>query len=248
MSNMDILPRLREEKQRRLKGGLYHQTQVLLCYNSNRIEGSRLSEEQTRFIFEAATLHAENGESLSVDDIIEAANHFAAFDYLLNVADQPLSEKIIKHFHAILKQGTTDAGKDWFRVGGYKRLPNMVGGRETTAPRRVAKEMRELLAAYHGKKEITFADIVDFHHHFEVIHPFQDGNGRVGRLIVFKECLQRAITPFIINEEHKVFYYRGLALYSKESDWLLDTCRSAQDRYAAMIEYFYPTTAKGSQS
>ena len=248
MSDMDILPRLREEKQRRLKGGLYHQTQILLCYNSNRIEGSRLSEEQTRFIFETATLHAENGESLRVDDIVEAVNHFATFDYLLDIADQPLSEKIIKNFHAILKRGTTGAGKEWFRVGGYKRLPNMVGDRETTAPRRVAKEMRELLAAYHGKTKIAFTDVVDFHYRFEAIHPFQDGNGRVGRLVVFKECLNHAITPFIINEEHKIFYYCGLAKYPNESGWLLDTCRLAQDRYAAMIEYFYPTTAKGTQS
>lgn len=237
---VSLLTLLREEKRTRRKGGLYHQTQVVLCYNSNRIEGSRLSAEQTRLIFETAALYAENGASLRVDDIIETANHFTAFDYLLDIADRPLNEKIIKQFHALLKRGTSDAGKDWFKVGAYKRLPNMVGDQETTAPRQVARAVRELLAGYAAKKEITFEDVVDFHYRFEAIHPFQDGNGRVGRLIAFKECLAHGILPFIINEEHKVFYYRGLARYPAERGFLLDTCRSAQDRYREMADYFYP--------
>ena len=237
-----LLSRLREEKAVRLKGGLYHETQVALCYHSNRIEGSRLSEEQTRLIFETATLLPENGEGVRVDDIVETTNHFAAFTYLLDTADRPLDTRIIKQFHAILKRGTTDAAKDWFRVGGYKRLPNVVVGRETTPPREVPQAVKDLLGAYLGKRRVRFEDIVDFHWRFESIHPFQDGNGRVGRLIAFKECLLHGMTPFIINDEHKAFYYRGLSHYSTVPDYLLDTCRSAQDRYAERIRFFAAPT------
>ena len=233
-----LLSRLREEKAARLKGGLYHQTQVALCYNSNRIEGSRLSEEQTRLIFETATLLPENGESIRMDDIIETGNHFAAFDYLLDVADRLLDERCVKRFHAILKRGTTDAAREWFRVGGYKRMPNVVGGRETTPPRKVAGAMKTLLGEYRALPFVTFETVVDFHYRFETIHPFQDGNGRVGRLIAFKECLAHGIVPFIIEETHKAFYYRGLSQYPGTPGYLLDTCRSAQDRYAEKIRYF----------
>ena len=233
-----LLGRLRREKAVRLKGGLYHQTQIGLCYNSNRIEGSRLSEEQTRHIFETATLLPENGDAIRMDDLVETANHFAAFDYLLDVADCPLDERIIKRFHALLKRGTMDASKDWFRIGAYKRLPNVVGGRETTAPRQVAKAVKALLADYHARPIVAFEDIVDFHCRFEAIHPFQDGNGRVGRLIAFKECLAHGVVPFIIEENHKAFYYRGLSQYATTPEFLLDTCRSAQDRYAASVRYF----------
>ena len=235
---VDWLDRLRREKDLRLKGGLYHQTQILLCYNSNRIEGSRLSEEQTRHIFETATLLPENGDAIRMDDLIETANHFVAFDYLLDVADRPLDERVIKRFHALLKRGTTDASKAWFRVGAYKRLPNVVGGRETTPPRQVAKAVKALLADYHARASVRFEDIVDFHFRFEAIHPFQDGNGRIGRLIAFKECLAHQVVPFIIEEGHKAFYYRGLSRYATTPEFLLDTCRSAQDRYAAWMRYF----------
>lgn len=234
----NLLERLREEKAARLKGGLYHQTQVALCYNSNRIEGSRLSEEQTRFIFETATLIPENGEAIRMDDLIETGNHFVAFDFLLDVADHPLDARCIKHFHALLKRGTTDEAKDWFCVGGYKRLPNVVGGHETTPPRQVANAMKELLANYQALPSVALEDIIGFHYRFERIHPFQDGNGRLGRLIAFKECLAHDIVPFIIEENHKAFYYRGLSQYPKTPEYLLDTFRSAQDRYAAWIRYF----------
>lgn len=233
-----LLAQLRTEKAARLKGGLYHQTQIALCYNSNRIEGSRLSEEQTRLIFETATLLPENGEAIHIDDLIETANHFVAFDFLLDAADCPLDARCIKHFHALLKRGTTDAAKDWFRVGGYKRLPNVVGGYATTPPGQVAKAMKELLANYLALPSVAFEGIIDFHYRFESIHPFQDGNGRVGRLIAFKECLAHDVVPFIIEEPHKAFYYRGLSRYSQTPEYLLDTCRSAQDRYAESIRYF----------
>jgi len=234
----NLLARLREEKASRLKGGLYHQTQVGLCYNTNRIEGSRLSEEQTRHVFETDTLLPENGDAIRVDDLIETVNHFVAFDYLLDVADHPLDARCIKQFHALLKRGTSDAEKDWFRVGGYKRLPNVVGGRETTPPRQVVKAMRELLGNYHALPSVGLEAILDFHYRFEMIHPFQDGNGRVGRLIVFKECLAHNIVPFIIEESHKAYYYRGLSEYPTTPEYLQDTCRSAQDRYAEWIRYF----------
>ncbi|GHV93183.1 hypothetical protein AGMMS50268_36860 [Spirochaetia bacterium] len=234
----DLLDRLREEKDMHLKGGLYHQTQIKLCYNSNRIEGSRLSEEQTRYIFETNTLNVEDGSPANVDDIIETVNHFTCFDYMLSVADSSLSEPIIKEFHRILKSNTSDAKKEWFRVGDYKTKPNMVGDIETTAPPRVSKAAAELLTAYNGKNPIAFEDIVACHYQFEKIHPFQDGNGRVGRMIMFKECLKYGVMPFIIDDEHKLFYYRGLKEFSHVPGYLLDTCRSAQDNYANLVRYF----------
>lgn len=223
----------------RLKSGIYHLTQVRLCYNSNRIEGSQLSEEQTRHIFETATLLPENDHAIRVDDVVDTINHFVAFDYMLQVADQPLSESIIKQMHAILKRGTTDAAKAWFRVGEYKSRPNVVGGQETTLPEQMPGAMQELLESYNKRENITFEAIVEFHWHFESIHPFQDGNGRVGRLIAFKECLKYGITPFIIDEQHKAFYYRGLAQFKTITEYLLDICRSAQDAYANTVAYFF---------
>jgi Fic family protein len=222
----------------RLKGGLYHITQIKLCYNSNRIEGSRLTEDQTRYIYETNTIDIPNGEAVNVDDIVETVNHFTVFDYLLMTADKPLSEEIIKEFHRILKTGTSDSRKDWFKVGEYKAKPNIVGDTETTPPSKVQSAIAKLLNIYNAKSAITFENIVDFHHQIEKIHPFLDGNGRVGRLILFKECLKSGVVPFIIDEEHKLFYYRGLKEFERTPGYLLDTCRSAQDTYAELITYF----------
>ena len=236
---MNLLSQLLEEKMMGLKGGLYHQTQIRLAFNSNRIEGSRLSEEQTRYIYDTNTLHLENGDSTAnVNDIIETVNHFLCFDYMLDVAREPLSEIQIKEFHRLLKNGTSDARKTWFRVGEYKSKPNVVGGIETSLPKDVHTDMRNLLNQYHQKESVTLQDIVDFHYHFEAIHPFQDGNGRVGRLIIFKECLANNILPFIIEDENKFFYYRGLKEYPRVKEFLTDTCLSAQDDYLKMVEYF----------
>jgi Fic family protein len=238
MIDSSLLTKLREEKAMRLKGGLYHQTQIKLCYNSNRIEGSKLSEEQTRYIFETNTLNIEGEGSANVDDIIETVNHFICFDYMLNVADSELSEDIIKEFHRILKSNTSDSKKEWFRVGDYKTKPNMVGGLETTLPSKVQAAMANLLIQHNKKNPCLFEDIVQFHYQFEAIHPFQDGNGRVGRMIMFKECLKNDVMPFIIDDEQKIFYYRGLKEFSSVQGYLLDTCRSAQDIYTKLAGYF----------
>lgn len=238
---MKLLKILREEKSIGLKGGIYHQTQVKLAYNSNRIEGSKLSEEQTRYIYETNTIFLHNGETtVNVDDIVETVNHFSCFDYMLDIADEPISEQHIKRFHYLLKINTSDSKKSWFRVGDYKMQPNIVGGIETTFPANVAQEMKNLIEAYHKKEIITLNEIIDFHFHFERIHPFQDGNGRVGRLIIFKECLANDIIPFIIEDEHKFFYYRGLAEYPNMKGYLTDTCLSAQDNYKNIVNYFLP--------
>lgn len=233
-----LLQKLREEMQMKLKGGIYHQTQVKLSYNSNRIEGSKLSEDQTRYIYETNTIATENEETASIDDIMETINHFQCFDYMLEVADQDLSEAIIKDFHRILKYNTSDSKKVWFMVGDYKSKPNMVGDKKTVAPSKVKGEMAKLLIDYNQISKVTFEDIIEFHYKFEAIHPFQDGNGRVGRMIIFKECLKNNIEPFIIDEKHKQFYYRGLNNFLEERGYLIDTCYSAQDRYKEMIEYF----------
>lgn len=240
MADKTLLDHLQEEMKMGLKGGLYHQTQIKLAYNSNRIEGSRLSEDQTRYIFETNTINVEPEEAASVDDIIETVNHFACFDYMLAHAQEDLSEDMIKEFHRILKRNTSDERKDWFRVGDYKVRPNMVGDMKTTDPGKVTIAMRKLLAAYNQKRNISLEDIVDFHYEFESIHPFQDGNGRVGRMILFKECLRNDVLPFIIDHEHKLFYYRGLKEYRLEKGYLMDTCLSAQDRYEDRVDYFFP--------
>lgn len=232
-----LLYTLREEKKIKLKGGIYHQTQVKLAYNSNHIEGSRLTEEQTRYIYETNTIGAEE-EPARIDDIMETVNHFQCFDYMLDCAEDSLSEGIIKQFHALLKVNTSDSRIDWFTVGEYKKRPNMVGDSPTTPPTMVKKEMQRLLFEYQQKENITFEDIVEFHYHFEKIHPFQDGNGRVGRLIMFKECLKHNIVPFIIDEMHKLYYYRGLKEFETEKGYLIDTCLSAQDQYKEFLKYF----------
>ncbi len=233
-----LLNLLREEKSMKLKGGLYHQTQVKLAYNSNRIEGSKLSEDQTRYIYETNTIAIEKEEAVSIDDIMETINHFQCFDYMVDIADQKLSEDTIKNFHKILKSNTSDSRKEWFNVGDYKMKPNMIGDQKTVAPSKVKGEMAKLLTNYNQISNITFEDIIEFHYEFESIHPFQDGNGRVGRMIMFKECLKNGMDPFIIDEQHKLFYYRGLKEFSEERGYLIDTCYSAQDRYKELLEYF----------
>ncbi len=234
-----LLTYLKEERQAKRKGGLYHKTQVNLAYNSNRIEGSKLTEEQTRYIFETRTIGFKDQEAVPVDDIIEASNHFVAFDYLLDTVDKPLSNEIVKEFHRILKTGTSDATKEWFHVGDWKKLPNEVGGTETSLPKDVESDMNKLNDWYNSNKEISFENIVEYHYRFEKIHPFQDGNGRVGRLILFRECLRNNIIPFIIDDDHKQFYYRGLKEFASIRGYLLDTCLSAQDTYKEWVKYFY---------
>lgn len=220
-----------------IKGGIYHRIQIDLTYNSNHIEGSRLSHDQTRYIFETNTIGAVNG-SINVDDIIETTNHFHCIDYILSVAKKQLSENLIKELHKILKSGTMQSHKEWFAVGDYKRLPNEVGGEETTAPENVKIELSHLLRNYNAKKSKTFDDILDFHYQFEKIHPFQDGNGRIGRLIMFKECLANGIVPFVITDELKYFYYRGLQNWPTVKEYLRDTCLSAQDDFKAILNSF----------
>jgi len=233
-----ILFKLRDEQSIKLKGGLYHQTQIRLAYNSNHMEGSRLTEDQTRSIYETKTIGVADGTE-RVDDIIETVNHFRCFDYILSVADKELSEEMIKQMHLLLKSGTTDSQKEWFAVGDYKRRPNMIGDMtETTHPSRVAAEIKGLLKEYRECDNVTFEDIIDFHYQFERIHPFQDGNGRVGRLIMFKECLTHNIPPFIVEDVAKEFYRRGLQMYPEEKGFLLETCRAAQDGYKKLLEYF----------
>lgn len=236
-SKRTLLAILREEKASKYSGGIYHKTQIELTYNSNHMEGSRLTHEQTRYIFETNTIGVEN-EVLNVDDVIETANHFRCVDLLIDKAKATLSEKLIKDLHFILKTGTSDARKEWFAVGAYKKLPNEVGGMDTALPEEVSQKMQALLTKYNAKKSKTFEDILDFHVQFERIHPFQDGNGRVGRLIMFKECLKYNIVPFIIEDKLKLFYYRGLKKWGKEKEYLMDTCLAAQDRYKAYLDYF----------
>jgi len=240
IKNMNkIAAYLTEEKQAKRKGGLYHKTQVNLAYNSNRIEGSRLTEEQTRYIFETRTIGFKDEDAVPVDDIIETSNHFVAFDYLLDTVNEPFSREIIKRFHGILKTGTSDAQKAWFAVGDWKKLANEVGGIETTKPENVEADMQQLERWYNSIPEIAFENIVEFHWRFESIHPFQDGNGRVGRLIMFRECLRNSIIPFIIDERHKQYYYRGLREFGTVREYLFDTCLSAQDTYKEWGKYFY---------
>ena len=228
---------LQEEKKKKYSGGIYHKTQIELTYNSNHMEGSRLTHEQTRYIFETNTIGVEN-EVLNVDDVIETANHFRCIDMIIDHAKAPLTEKFIKELHLILKCGTSDSRKDWFAVGNYKKLPNEVGGMDTTLPEDVAGKMKALLAEYNSKNTQTLEDILDFHVKFERIHPFQDGNGRVGRLIMFKECLKYDIVPFIIEDNLKLFYYRGLKEWNREKGYLTDTCLAAQDKYKTYLDYF----------
>lgn len=232
-----LLSILQEEKKSKYSGGIYHKTQIDLTYNSNHMEGSRLTYDQTRYIFETNTISVKN-ETLNVDDVIETANHFRCIDMIIDNAKSALSEKFIKELHLILKSGTSDSRLEWFSVGDYKKRPNEAGGMPTAMPEEAADKMKALLTEYNGKEEKTFEDVLDFHVKFERIHPFQDGNGRVGRLIMFKECLKYNIVPFIIEDNLKMFYYRGLKEWNNEKGYLTDTCLTAQDKYKAYLDYF----------
>ncbi len=240
ISKYNILDILREQKNMKLKGNLYHNTQITFAYNTNHIEGSKLTEDQTRYIYETNTLLAEKDSVTDLDDILETANHFKLVDYMLDIADKKLTENMIKEFHRILKEGTSDGRKDWFVVGDYKKLSNEVGGLKTTEPKNVERDMKKLLEWYDSLEQVTIKEIIKFHAKFEKIHPFQDGNGRVGRIIVFKECLKNNIVPFIILDKDKLFYYRGLNQYqsNKEKGYLIDTCLNAQDQYTEMLKYY----------
>ena len=236
ISDNPILQTLREEKAAKISGGLYHELQVRMTYNSNHIEGSRLTEDQTRLIFETNTLDA--GDGVPVDDILETVHHFRAIDYVIDCADDMLTEEIIKELHFILKRDTKDSTLDWFAVGDYKKRPNVVGGWETTKPKDVPARMKNLLDTYNAKREVTINDVIAFHAEFEQIHPFQDGNGRVGRLIALKECLRFNIVPFLIEDSKKAFYYRGLSEWDNEKGWLTDTCLDGQDTFKRLLGMF----------
>ncbi len=240
ISKINILESLREQKNMKLKGNLYHNTQVTFAYNTNHIEGSKLTEDQTRYIYETNTLIAEKDSITDIDDVLETANHFKLIDYMLDIADKKLTEDIIKEFHKILKEGTSDSRKEWFNVGKYKKLSNEAGNMKTTEPKNVERDMSKLMEWYNSLRRVTINEIIEFHSRFEKIHPFQDGNGRIGRIIMFKECLKNNIIPFIILDKDKLFYYRGLNQYqsNKEKGFLIDTCLNAQDQYTNSIEYF----------
>ena len=234
-----LLERLREEKKHGIKGGIYHKLQIDLTYNSNHMEGSELTHDQTRYIFETRTIGVENtNEAVKVDDIVETINHFSMIDRVIDFANYQLSEAFIKELHKILKTGTSDSRLSWFRIGDYKRRANAVGDIETTAPRLVPQEMKILVDEYNKKDSHTLEEIIEFHVKFERIHPFQEGNGRVGRMIAFKECLKNNIVPFIILDSKKMFYYRGLKNWNKERGWLIDTCLDGQDTVKAYLDYF----------
>ena len=240
VSKINVLEVLKEQKDMKLKGNLYHNTQIIFAYNTNHIEGSKLTEDQTRYIYETNTLLTEKDSAINIDDVIETMNHFKLVDYMIDIANKKLSENMIKQFHKILKEGTSDSQKDWFVVGDYKKISNEVGGLKTTEPENVEKEMKKLLEWYTSLKKVSINEIIEFHARFERIHPFQDGNGRIGRIIMFKECLKNNIIPFIILDKDKLFYYRGINMYQakKEKGYLIDTCLNAQDQYIKMIEYF----------
>lgn len=233
-----LLKTLIQQKESKMKGGIYHRVQIDLTYSSNHIEGSKLTKEQTRMIFETHTVAPQNGTVVKVDDIIETVNHFRCIDYIIDHAADPLTEGLIKHLHRLLKSGTADSEKSWFAVGDYKKLPNEVGGTETSPPERVSDDMQALLAWYHRQKVKDETCIITFHQRFETIHPFQDGNGRIGRLIMFKECLANDIVPFIIDEDLRYFYYRGLKEWTRAKGYLIDTCLTAQDKFKNLLDYF----------
>ena len=241
VSDNRILQMLREEKEIKLSGGLYHELQVRMTYNSNHIEGSKLSEDQTRLIFETNTLDACDG--IPVDDVLETVHHFRAIDYVIDIAEDELTEDMIKHLHYILKHDTKDASLPWFAVGDYKKRTNTVGGRETSKPSEVHEHMKDLLHRYNAKDDVTLEDIVELHAEFEFIHPFQDGNGRVGRLVALKECLRHNVIPFLIEDARKNYYYRGLAEWKDEKGWLMDTCRDGQDTFVRLLKMLgvFPT-------
>lgn len=237
-SKINILDILREQKEMKLNGNLYYETQISFAYNTNHIEGSKLTEDQTRYIYETNTILFEENTVVHVDDILETTNHFKLVDYMLDIAKNELSEDMIKTFHKILKEGTSDSKKEWFNVGEYKQKANEVGKIKTTLPKNVQRDMNKLIEWYNSLEKVKIEDIIEFHYRFECIHPFQDGNGRVGRIIMFKECLKNNIIPFIILDKDKLFYYRGLKEYKSEKGYLIDTCLNAQDQYKKMIEYY----------
>ena len=240
ISKINVLNILREQKEMKLKGNLYHNTQIIFAYNTNHIEGSKLTEDQTRYIFETNTILFEGETIASVDDILEMANHFKLVDYMLDKAEENLTEDMIKEFHRLLKEGTADSRKEWFKVGDYKQVVNEAGSTKTTSPKCVQRDMTKLMDWYNSLSKITIKEIIEFHARFEKIHPFQDGNGRVGRIIIFKECLKNNIIPFIILDKDKLFYYRGLKEYQNggEKGYLIDTCLNAQDQYAEIMKYY----------
>ena len=240
ISKVNLLNILREQKEMKLKGNLYHNTQIIFAYNTNHIEGSKLTEDQTRYIFETNTILFEGETIASVDDILETANHFKLVDYMLDKAEENLTEDMIKEFHRLLKEGTADSRKEWFKVGDYKQVVNEAGSTKTTLPKYVQRDMTKLMDWYNSLSKITIKEIIEFHARFEKIHPFQDGNGRVGRIIIFKECLKNNIIPFIILDKDKLFYYRGLKEYQNggENGYLIDTCLNAQDQYMKLVEYY----------
>ncbi len=240
ISKINVLNILREQKEMKLKGNLYHNTQIIFAYNTNHIEGSKLTEDQTRYIFETNTILFEGETIASVDDILEMANHFRLVDYMLDKAEENLTEDMIKEFHRLLKEGTVDSRKEWFKVGDYKQVVNEAGSTKTTSPKYVQRDMTKLMDWYNSLSKITIKEIIEFHARFEKIHPFQDGNGRVGRIIIFKECLKNNIIPFIILDKDKLFYYRGLKEYQNggEKGYLIDTCLNAQDQYAEIMKYY----------
>lgn len=233
-----LLTRVQQEKEHHISNGIYHHIQIELTYNSNHIEGSQLTHDQTRYIFETNTIGVEKNTSINVDDIMETANHFRCIDAVIDNAVNPLTPKFIKTLHRILKTGTSDSRKAWFAVDEYKRLPNEVGGKPTTLPEEVPAAVESLLQSYESKKNVSIRDIIELHVQFEQIHPFQDGNGRVGRLLLFKECLRHQIVPVIVTDDSKYFYYRGLSEWSNEPGYLLDTCGTGQDRFCKVLEYF----------
>lgn len=246
--DLTLLQILRREDKLRTKGGIYHKVQVDLTYNSNHIEGSRLTEDQTRYIYETNTIGVlKKYDGIKVDDVVETANHFRCIDYIIENANRKITERMIKQLHLILKNGTSDSLQDWFAVGDYKKLPNEVGGQETTPPERVALEMKKLLKKYRARKVLDLHDLLAFHYEFEHIHPFQDGNGRVGRLLLFKECLHLNIVPFIIDEDLKLFYYRGLKEWPTEPGFLTETCRAGQDKFKQILEYYRITPGQDGQ-
>ena len=240
ISKINLLNILREQKEMKLKGNLYHNTQIIFAYNTNHIEGSKLTEDQTRYIFETNTILFEGETIASVDDILETAHHFKLVDYMLDKAEENLTEDMIKEFHRLLKEGTADSRKEWFKVGDYKQVVNEAGSTKTTLPKYVQRDMTKLMDWYNSLSKITIKEIIEFHARFEKIHPFQDGNGRVGRIIIFKECLKSNIIPFIILDKDKLFYYRGLKEYQNggEKGYLIDTCLNAQDQYMKLVEYY----------
>ena len=240
ISKINVLEVLREQKEMGLKGNLYHNTQIMFAYNTNHIEGSKLTEDQTRYIYETNTILFESETVASVDDILETANHFKLVDYMLEIANEDLNEDMIKEFHKILKEGTMESRKEWFTVGDYKKLANEAGNIKTSSPKQTPKDMEKLMEWYNSLDNVTINEIIEFHARFEKIHPFQDGNGRIGRIIAFKECLKNNIVPFVIMDKDKLFYYRGLKEYQNKTEkgYLIDTCLNAQDQYARMIEYY----------